>query len=1078
MLRRAAERRGTEPIYRFLVSGESDGPQETLSACELEADARKIGGALRTLARRAVDSRPRVIISCNSPIDFARAFFGAIGAGALPVPADPPLLRSGAEGLQILRGIVVDARPSLLIGDVQSIDVIRKIAPEFEQEDSGCPLLTIGKLIEMGDDQDPVDLSPDDTAFLQYTSGSISSPRGILVSHANLSSNLRAIEKALARPPGAIGVSWLPLSHDLGLIGNLLQALYVGSGELVLLTPSAFAVRPVRWLQAISRFRAWGTSAPNFAFALCNRVVKRAQVEELDFSCLESVLCGAEPIDATTLQRFARRFAPQGFRSDRVRPCYGLAEATLFVSMAAPRSFRVKTFDAAALSQGRLEESVSKLGRCIVSCGVVQNELEIAIVDPATGRQLSEHEVGEIWISGASVAKGYFGWPDERNEATLRATLDGHNVKYLRTGDLGASYEAELYVIGRHKDVVVMHGRNYDAHDLESIAATAHPRLRAGHIAAFSDFEQGESVVVLAEAASIEEENEYRTIARRIRARLGETLGIQPSKIVIAPAKSIALTSTGKIRRSETGRRYKSGSIRPLFEDAFAAEPAHNSFTPPHDRSAAEVIELALLREIRIAARLGEQEPLSPDFRLSQLGIDSLGVAQLAMVMGEFMNSEAASAILNDDPTLPLLISRVRGSGGVQDLDFPRPVQESADVFEPAHRFNLPHLMKVTGLNPFYHAFSDWEGTHARLDGRRILILSSFDYLGLSNNPRVREAAARAARENGTGRSSSRVHSGTTPEILAMEDKLARFLNRQDAVVCTTGYQAMAGIVTALMNNRTTLVVDQDVHASILDGAAISGCRVVRFRHNDHAELNEILESAKSAMVMVEGLYSNGGDISPLPEIREICSRHRVRLALDEAHALGVLGATGRGTEEHYGCIGASDIIAGTFSKSLVSVGGWIAGDHDVMEYIRYHSRPLLFTAGLAPPMLAAASAALDLLLEQPELTIRLRQNAECFLQQLRRCSVPVGEQPGPIFRLPVGDDALCVRLSNELMRRGIYVHTVLYPSVARDSAMIRLCVSAAHDPSELLWAAQELGDACHSVLASSARAKVIAATD
>jgi 7-keto-8-aminopelargonate synthetase-like enzyme/acyl-CoA synthetase (AMP-forming)/AMP-acid ligase II len=1068
ILRRAAERRGREPIYRFLLSGDADGPQQTLSAEELEHDARKIGGALRALGHKA-DPNPRVLIACQSPTEFARAFFGILYAGALPVPTDLPLPRTGGGGLQALRSIVADARPRLLIGDAQAIDSIRKMAPGFDAEDSGCAMSTVQELMATADEQYCCDASPDGLAFLQYTSGSTASPRGVMITHANVLSNLRAIEKALAPPPDAVGVNWLPWSHDLGLVGNFLFALYAGSGQLVLLTPSAFALRPVRWLQAISRFRAWGTAAPNFAFALCSRVIKKAQLEGLDLSSLESVLCGAEPIDAATLARFSRRFEPCGFQAAHLRPCYGLAEATLFVS-AAPSCLTAKTFDSATLAGGRLQESSPEAGRSLVSCGVVQDELQVAIVNPTTGQQMSEGEIGEIWISGASVGDGYFGWREEQNERVFRAVLPGEDRKYLRTGDLGAFYHDELYVTGRQKDVVVIHGKNYDANDLECTAVAAHPKLRAGNVAAFSDFEQGESVIVLAETQSSQVEHEYRAIARRIRARLAGDLGVQPSKVVIAPYKSIALTPTGKVRRGETRCLYQAGSITPLFTDTLAAPEENGWLGTSHNGSNTGLFEQILLREIRIAARFGEQEPLAGDVRLSELGIDSLGMAQLATALAEFIDKDTALALTNDDPTLATLIGRVRQAGRAEELRVQRMPAESTaqDVFEPAHCFKIPDQMRAADLMPFYQPFTNWEGTHAWLDGRRILILSSFDYLGLFNHPRVRQAAARAAHEHGTGRSSSRVHSATTPEILAMEEKLARFLGREDALVCTTGYQAMAGLVTSFMNSRTTLVVDEQIHASILDGAAIAHCRVKRFGHQDLGELEEILSQTRSAMVMVEGLYSNSGDIAPLPEIREICSRHGARLALDDAHALGVLGTTGRGTEEHFHCMGVCDVIAGTFSKTLVSVGGWIAGKREIIEYIRYHGRPVLFSAGISPPMLAAASASLDLLIEQPELITRLRHNAQCFLSELKRCSVPVTGQSGPIVRLPVGDDEVCVRLSRELLRRGIYVHTVVYPSVPRDAAMLRFVVSAGHDPADLTRAAQEIAD-CLNMFGSEA---------
>ncbi len=1460
LLNQRAEQRGDAPLYRFLADGDVDGPQEILSARSLQADARRIAAALHTLASPSTNGPPRALVACRSPIDFARAFFGCVSAGIVPVPVNTPL-RSTAETLSGLRAITEDAKPVSIIADGSVVAALRNANRQFEQGPIACPIFTPGELMTnvAGSGFEGNRLAEDDTAFLQYTSGSTSAPRGVMISHTNILSNLKSLASSFGPPPGAVGVSWLPLAHDLGLIGNLLLSLYSGL-ELVLMTPTAFIGRPVRWLKAISRFRAWGTSAPNFALALCERVIRKSDLEDLDLSCLKALFCGAEPIDASILDKFSYRFASRGFRRGSIRPCYGLAEATLFVSSAEPERLLVKKFDSSALASGRLQEqSGEKGGRSVVSCGIIQPDLAVAIVDPQTGRRLGDDEIGEIWLSGKPIAKGYYGHSEKENDEVFRAPLAGSNEGFLRTGDLGALHESELYITGRIKELVIVHGRNYDAHDLERIAVAAHPDLSACHVVVFADLERGEQVVVMVGLPARKLESDYQTIARRIRTQLAEVFGLQPDSVVIAPPKSIPYTSSGKPRRVEAHRRYLSGSIVPLFVDKLPAEAdadtndlTRQSFSLVDDISI-DVIEKVLVREIKIAARLGERERLPAQARLSELGVDSLGLVQIATAMQTFLNRDVPLSLVDDDPPLSVLIERLRTpdsqrvpysrsvltvendsrrtapgesaaaslpelsilffasedqtghqdryrfvqdaavladrngfsavwvperhfhpfgglfpspavlsawlaahtkrvrlragsvvlplndplrvaeewamvdnlSGGRVDLalatgwdadsfvlaadnyprrhealfeyahqlmhlwsggglsrrngtgtlrevrTYPRPLQpkvniwitatyrgdlfehagraglnvltallmqdvdklaanirryrkareaaghdpaegrvsvmlhtyvgasdaearstarqplsdylkssidlwskeseelrrlpqnqvaevavsryidrssligdsdavlrmlaklrmvgtdevaclvdfgiageaalqsierlsnaiatagntaqeinagarvvdepaagcsldagrslqkaEFEDVFEPAFRF--ARMIQKSDLAPFYRAFSHWEGTHARLAGKRTLILSSFDYLGLGTNRRVRAAAAQAAEESGTSRSGSRVHSGTTPEILALEEKLASFLHRQDAFLCTTGYHAMAAVVTTFMNSRTTLVVDEAIHASILDGAANAHCRLLRFRHNDCGELDAILQGAKSAMVMVEGVYSNYGDLSPLPEIQEICRRHNVRLALDDAHGLGVLGSTGRGAEEHHGLIGACDILAGTFSKSLASIGGWISGDRDVIEYVRYHGRSALFTAAISPPMVAAASAALDVLMEEPQLVRQLAHNASSLRRALEDCGVPFASGQGPIIRVPVYDDAKCIRICNELLRRGIYVNSVLYPSVPRNEAMIRMCASAAHDPAELRLAAEEFGDAYETVIGSN----------
>lgn len=1473
LLKISAERRGDRPLYRFLTTGDAAGPQETLSATGLLADSSRIAAGLRSSLPELKQRPQTIVIAGWSSLDFARAFFGCLAAGATPVPAYPPPLRATPTALDPLKSIISDCKASALIGEERSTAAILRVEPEFEKT-NGCRLFRVDELLDHDEVAEFAPSSAGDPAFLQYTSGSTTEPRGVIITNHNILSNLKSIAAALDPPPEGTGVSWLPWSHDLGLIGNFLMSLYADINEMVVMTPLAFIEKPARWLQAISHFRAWGTSAPNFAFALCNKMIRKAQVEGLDLSCLQSVLCGAEPIDAATLDRFAYRFAPQGFRRDSLRPCYGLAEATLFVSLAESRKFSVKTFEPDHLSQGSLSETEPDApGRKIVSCGTIQPALKVAIVDPETKAPLGAGQIGEVWISGPAVAKGYFGWTKEQNAEVFRAPL-GHN-HFLRTGDLGALHSGELFITGRCKELIIVHGKNYDAHDLERIASTAHPDLRSGHVVVFSDLEEGERVVILAETPA---DSDYAKIARQIRARLGERLGLRPDVVELAPLKSVALTSSGKLSREKVRRRWRLGQIEILFSSTLSSV-VESDLTADFERPlelddyGPDVIKKALLREIKIAARLGEQERLPGDARLSELGVDSLGLVQVATSMGEFLNREIPLSLVDDDPTLDEVLARfhdantwneenasptatvsssepaatqihieaINGNGsgngsppvaetqnetlpelsvlffasadrvdatnryrfvrdaalladrkgfaavwvperhfhqfgglfpspsvlsaalsshtsrirlragsvvlplndpvrvaeewamvdnlsqgrvdlalatgwdtdsfilapdnyehrqnvlfdyarelmrlwkgdtvtrpngvGVQTeiRTYPRPVQpnldvwitathrtelferagregfnvltalllqdvntleanihryrharkqagfetpgrvsvmlhsyvgltndeardivkgplaeylksaidlwkreseelrrlpadkvaevalkryinrssligdgdtviamlerlramsvdevaclidfgvahdlaleslqrlaetvanartrikaiehqssstsdltipdlppdldpdirhtlkESAfdDVFEAAHRFKLTNMLKQSDMLPFYQPFSKWEGTHGMLGDKRVLILSALDYLGLATNKRVTEAAARAAKMEGTGRSGSRVHSGTTPEILAMEEKLACFLDRADAVICTTGYQAMAGVVTTFMNSRTTLVIDEAVHASIVDGSAIARCRLLRFRHNDHQELDSILSQTKSAMVMVEGLYSNDGDISPLPEIREVCSRHGVRLALDDAHGLGVLGATGRGAEEHHSCIGAADIIAGTFSKSLASIGGWIAGDHEIIEYVRYHGRTVLFTAALSPPMLAAASMALDVLIERPELVHIVGRNADQVRYDLRRLGVTVTGHHGPVIRIPIGSDRQCVRLSSELLHRGIFVHTVLYPSVPKDEAMIRLCISAGHDPADLRWAVAEFADIYHAL--------------
>jgi 7-keto-8-aminopelargonate synthetase-like enzyme len=391
----------------------------------------------------------------------------------------------------------------------------------------------------------------------------------------------------------------------------------------------------------------------------------------------------------------------------------------------------------------------------------------------------------------------------------------------------------------------------------------------------------------------------------------------------------------------------------------------------------------------------------------------------------------------------------------------------TSDLFERAERFALPDELRAADLIPFYLEFTDLEATRAKIGGRSVLMMGGLDYLGLSADPRVRQAAASAALGAGTSRTGSRLHCGSTPEQRAFETLIASFLGREDALVFASGYMAQSGLITALMDTDALLVLDERAHASILDGALVARCRVRRFAHNDPASLEQQLArgAGSATLVMVESLYSNEGDLAPLPEIRAICTRYGARLAVDEAHGLGVLGAAGRGLEEHFAMPGAIDVISGTFSKSLASVGGWIAGSRKVVDWIRFHGRPILFSAAISPASLAAAHRSLEILIAEPDLVARLQANSRRWRSLLIGAGVPLVKDPaGPLASVRIGDEKTCLIFSRRLLEAGVYANTVLHPSVPRGEAVIRTVVSSAHQESELTYAAEVFARLCHDL--------------
>jgi 8-amino-7-oxononanoate synthase len=372
-------------------------------------------------------------------------------------------------------------------------------------------------------------------------------------------------------------------------------------------------------------------------------------------------------------------------------------------------------------------------------------------------------------------------------------------------------------------------------------------------------------------------------------------------------------------------------------------------------------------------------------------------------------------------------------------------------VLDRARDFDLADRLTDAGLMPFYPDFTDSDGPTVAHAGRRLIMLGANNYLGLTADKRVREATAAAALAEGPSVSGSRLLNGSTPAQRRLERALARFVGRQDALVFTTGYQANLGLLSAFMGEGTVLVADEECHASAHDGVAVGGGRLVPFRHNDVADLDRRLtDRAGATMVMVDGVYSMSGDLAPLAEIRAVCDSHGVPLAVDDAHGLGMAGEHGRGVEEELGVPGCADVLTGTFSKSLASVGGWLAGSAEVVNWVRYNARPMVFSAAISPPAVAAAASALEILAAEPERVTRVRELADHWRSGLTALGFDTGTSRTAIVPVHVGDELTCLRFARALLDAGVYANCVLAPAVPANRAMVRTTVSAAHETHHL----------------------------
>jgi len=528
----------------------------------------------RTIAARLQAERmegQRAILLYQPGCEYIAAFFACLYAEVAAVPAFTPRPSAprGDAGYARIRGIAADAEAALVLTTQAALAGLR---PEGAREVGGSALWLATDTIpaESAPSWRRPMLEPDALAFLQYTSGSTAMPRGVMVSHGALVHNLEQIRRNVGIHDESHAVIWLPPYHDMGLIAGILEPIYSGI-PITLMSPAAAIQRPFTWLSAISGRRSVISGGPNFAYQLCVQKIKPQQRDVLDLSGWEVAFSGAEPICADTLNRFAEYFAPCGFRKEAFFPCYGLAEATLYVTGApGKRPSHAKTFSKEALEQGRAvpAEPGSDLARTLISCGVVDRSQKLVIVDPETDEPLPSGRVGEIWVAGPSVASGYWNRPEE-SAATFKARLPAFSREpFLRTGDLGFLDEGEVFVTGRIKDLIIIRGRNHYPQDIEFTVSECHADLRKGGGAVFSVKREGEEQLVVVQDLNPRSSGaDFREIALAIRKAVSNEHQLQVFAIVLLKAGTIPKTSSGKIQRRATKTRFLSGDLNPLFLD-------------------------------------------------------------------------------------------------------------------------------------------------------------------------------------------------------------------------------------------------------------------------------------------------------------------------------------------------------------------------------------------------------------------------------------------------------------------------------------------------------------------------------
>ncbi len=633
------QRASTSPdrlAYRFLKDGSLEPQEISYAALYLRASA--IAEVLSQSSERGAP----ILLLCPPGLDYIASLWGCLLAERVAVPSLPPRF---SQASQRFKTLVSDTRASLALGT----NGIRKSYAAACAAEGVEPALRILAVEDIAATQTPFSSQArtDDLAVLQYTSGSTSAPRGVMLSHAHLLENCtRSIEAAGFAPESQL-VSWLPPYHDMGLIGTILLAPTVGC-HATMMSPITFITQPVRWLEAITRYRGTHAGAPDFAFALCTQRVDEAQRAKLDLSSWRVAWNGAERVRPSTIDAFCEAFEPVGFKRSSLRPCYGLAEATLIVSFSDARGPQVFAASTSALEQNRVEPAASPSDTSLLmGSGKVVSGHEVQIVDPTTCTKAAANTVGEIWVRGPSVAYGYFEKPAATAD-TFQGKLAGQaEHRWLRSGDLGFLRDGELYVTGRLKDLLVVRGRNFYPDDLERTAQSVHPAVRPNAGAAFSVEVDGEERVCLVQEVNLRN-TPFSEVAEAISSAILEEHELTLHDVWLVGPGRIPKTSSGKIQRGAAKRMY--------LEQAFDARFKRSEHSTPESHAHNQRIDAVVEKEF---CELLGLERIDPNENLFALGVQSVIAIQLAARLEQKLGIELPLRALFEARTLKELAARV-----------------------------------------------------------------------------------------------------------------------------------------------------------------------------------------------------------------------------------------------------------------------------------------------------------------------------------------------------------------------------------------------------------------------------------
>lgn len=680
ILKNRASQQPQKIVYNFLVDGEKT--EDIVTYKQMHKRAMGIAAYLQGLNA----ARERALLLYPPGIEYISAFLGCLYSSVIAVPVYPPDPSRLDRTLPRLLSIASDAHPKVVLTTLEIANAAKYFFLENSSFQNVVWIATDKIDVELSHRWKEPEIDENSIAFLQYTSGSTADPKGVMLTHKNLLHNLSLINNAFENDSNSHGVIWLPPYHDMGLIGGILQPLYVGS-TVTLLSPLSFLQKPVRWLQTISNKRADISGGPNFAYDLCVRKITDQQKEQLDLSSWRLAFNGAEPIRAETIDNFVKKFEPCGFRKEAFYTCYGLAEATLIVSggkkAVLPKTISVKKF---ALEHQKVElcDEQNDDKHILVGSGVSTSTQKIAIVDIKTFTELGENSIGEVWVSGDSVALGYWNRPQETTEMFQAYKSDNQEVPFLRTGDLGFIDNNELYITGRLKDLIILRGLNYYPQDIEKIVEYSSAFLRQGCCAAFSVEMNGtEELVLVAEleknhlpigqkdvAESSKKDKpvyiDCSELVANIRQAVARSYEIQIHTVYLIKSNSILKTSSGKIQRQACKKAFLEHSFDVLHQSALKNEVllgqqssiSYTSILNTKESERKELIEKYICIKIANVMKKSLEEIKLQSF-INQISLDSIMVIELKYQIESELHIELPFAIFFQQQTVSEIVDYI-----------------------------------------------------------------------------------------------------------------------------------------------------------------------------------------------------------------------------------------------------------------------------------------------------------------------------------------------------------------------------------------------------------------------------------